>query len=258
MKKILPIIMVAVIVFTLSACKSKEYVDKVVTAPVTDESGKEVTDKDGNVVTETVPADEKSTSKTDDKTTEATSTTSATDKNNKQTTTKKQTSSKKESTAKKNESTKKSEATGKNETTTKKASANNSQTTTTKKETTTEATTKKPEKRKVTVTIYVPSVPEATLAKLTVRYKLEGDKKSTYYKFDDPSNQKNKLEYTMVKMDGKAVIKCDLGEFLGKATVRCDIDGYDLSDNLVKIGEYDNSAEIRPYSGIENMDMGEL
>lgn len=52
MKKIIAFLLAVVMVFALSACSSKEYTDKVVTIPVTDENGEQVTDESGNAVTE--------------------------------------------------------------------------------------------------------------------------------------------------------------------------------------------------------------
>lgn len=83
------------------------------------------------------------------------------------------------------------------------------------------------------------------------------------YKFENPENKKETLDYTTVKMDGKTVVSCKLEKVLGKVVVKCDIElstgeTYELSDNKIVIGEYEDKGEIKPYSGIEELDAGEI
>ncbi|MGN0536161.1 MAG: hypothetical protein ACI4IR_09205 [Eubacterium sp.] len=83
MKKLIAIILAAVMVFALSACSSKEYTDTVVTIPVTDENGEQVTDENGNAVTEVVT---EATSENEKKSTTAGGKTNTTAENGKTTT----------------------------------------------------------------------------------------------------------------------------------------------------------------------------
>lgn len=83
MKKIIAVLLAAVMVFALSACSSKEYTDTVVTIPVTDENGEQVTDENGNAVTEVVT---EATSKNGKESTTAGGKTNTTAENGKTTT----------------------------------------------------------------------------------------------------------------------------------------------------------------------------
>lgn len=143
MKKIISIILVAVIIFSFSACSSKEYKDTVVTIPVTDENGEQVTDESGNAVTEV--------------------STEATSENGKQSTT----------------AGGKNNTTGKKETTTAKSGSAEK---TTAKKTTTTTTTTKPEKttkRKIKFTVIYPYYQERQTT-VKVEYKLSKDNDKKY------------------------------------------------------------------------------
>lgn len=247
--------MILSLAFAFASCADKEYEDTVVTIPVTDENGLEVTDADGYIVTEVVTEDDESqeasassenesnsgktsssdsekkdnTSNADNKTTAA-----ASDNNNggKTSTTKKNTSE-----TEKNENT----------STTKKNAA-----TTEKKETTTQTTTKKPEKRKVSVSVVLPYYNDQE-TNLSVSYRVEGEEKYTKLEFPDPADSKNKLTYETVKLDGKTVKTYELGEFKGYVVVTIGMTGVDISANSVKIPATESTGEIKPYTGIEVM-----
>lgn len=251
MKKLLAILLVISIVVAFAACSSKEYKEVAVTAPVTNEAGEPVTNADGTVVTEVVTDESgKHLTETVQSNTDADDTVVGTTKGSKNTTSKKSEATTKKSSSKKDETSGAKEPTsGKNDTTSKKET------------TTKETTTEKPKKRDVTVDILIPYI-NLDKAELKVKYAYKKDNGETvtqYYEFDDPDKKFGKLDYKAVTMDGKTVVTCVLENIKGNVTVRCelfDIDtskNVELSDNVIKIGAYEDEGTIKPYSGIENL-----
>lgn len=228
-------------VFALSACASKEYKDTVVTIPVTDENGKEVTDSSGKVVTEVVTeratdgaSSNAQSSSSDEKTTKKGESTTA----SKEKTTKKASSN----DGKEKTSAGSNGATASNEETTKKAEA----TTTT----TTQAPTEKPKKRMVTVKVVLPYYNDQE-TKLSVSYKTGDDIK--HLEFENPDNKKEPLTYELVKLDGKTVKAYELGEIKGDVTVRIEMTGVDITNKTIVIPASKAVGTITPNTGIEMM-----
>lgn len=265
MKKILAVFMVIAITLAFASCSSKNYKDTVVTIPVTDENGEQVTDKDGKPVTEVVEAEEENQDEkangTDKATQEADTTKketekSTTEKSEKTTeksdkTTKKsdKTTTAKQSTAKKDQTTKADEATKKTDATEKTTKAQDDKTT----EKTTESTTKKPEKREVKVRIILPYYNEID-SELSIKYKVEGDDEVKQLKFDDDKNPLKKKDYELVKLDGKTAKEYSLGKHTGSVKVKLALTGVSLTNNIIVIDPYSDSGEIIPTTGIEVMD----
>lgn len=245
MKKAVALFMALALAVSLAACSSKQYNDTKVTIPVTDENGETVTDKDGKVVTEISTEADSSTSdeKSSGSNSGSSKTTAAKSSDKGKTTTKKGETTKKSKTTKKGETTKKGDTTKKNDG--KKA------------EKTTESTTAKPEKRDVTVKIILPFYNNQK-SKLTVEYKVEGDKDYETFEFEDPADSKKKLEYKEVTLNGKTTVKCELGKLKGAVTVRIKLSGVDVTSNQVVIAADASSGEIRPATGIEVLDGGDL
>lgn len=254
MKKIIAVLMVIAMLFAFASCSSKKYKDTVVTIPVTDENGEQVTDKDGNPVTEIVSIDEDDSKDASDKTDKADASKNEADKSTtaKQSdkTTKK---SEKSTTSKKGEA-----ANGKESQSSKTTEKKETTKSTTKKTTekTTESTTKKPEKREVKVKVVLPYYNDIE-SELTVKFKVEGDDNYKTLKFADKDNPLKRNDYDVVRLDGKTVKEYSLGEYKGSVKVKIELSGVSLSSNVVVIDAYSKNAEITPATGIEMID-GEI
>lgn len=231
--------MVISILFAFSACSSKEYKETEATIPVTDENGKEVTDKNGEVVTEVITTAE-STSDTTEKANEEEKTTQA----------------KTEKPDKNKETTKKT--TAKND---KKTTASSKEKTTASAEKTTEATTKKtseteskkPEKRKVKVNVKLPYYNDQTV-KLSVSFRAKGEKEYTKLHFPDPKNDKDKLDYEEVALDGKTTKNYEIGELTGDVYVKISISDVNARGTSGVIKSEEDTLVLEPYTGIEMLE----
>lgn len=232
MKKIisalLAVTMVVTMAFGFASCSSKEYKDTDATVPVTNEQGETVTDKNGEAVTELSTESKKNDDSSTASSKSETSSTSA-----KKTENAKEKESKKDKTTKKASSTKKAQTTKKAETTTK------------------ETTTEKPEKREVSVSVAIPTYRQVKDAKLTIKYKTEKDKEYQVLKMDDPNDKKNKLDYEVVKLDGKTVKTYSLGKIKGDVKVKVSLSGIDLTGNTATVKSNESSVTISPATGID-------
>ncbi len=232
MKKIisalLAVTMVVTMAFGFASCSSKEYKDTEATVPVTNEQGKTVTDKNGEAVTELSTESKKNDDSSTASSKSETSSTSA-----KKTENAKEKESNKDKTTKKASSTKKAQTTKKAETTTK------------------ETTTEKPEKREVSVSVAIPTYRQVKDAKLTIKYKTEKDKEYQVLKMDDPNDKKNKLDYEVVKLDGKTVKTYSLGKIKGDVKVKVSLSGIDLTGNTATVKSNESSVTISPATGID-------
>lgn len=253
MKKILAVLMVISIIFVFAGCSSKEYKDTVVTIPVTDENGKEVTDEAGKVVTEVVTereTDGTSSGSSSDNKTVTDDKTSTTVKTNSKTTTKKNSS--KTTTTKNNGSSAEKTTTENNGSSAEKTTTADNKTDNKTTSSTTAATTEKPKNRKVSVSIVLPYYNDKE-TKLSVRFRAAGDKEYTKLELEDPADKKNKLPYETVKLDGKTVKTYELGEMKGDVTVRIDMTGVDVSNEVLVIPADESTGEMKPVTGIEIM-----
>ncbi|MCI5735315.1 MAG: hypothetical protein SOY48_09130 [Eubacterium sp.] len=232
MKKIisalLAVTMVVTMAFGFASCSSKEYKDTDATVPVTNEQGETVTDKNGEAVTELSTESKKNDDSSTASSKSETSSTSA-----KKTENAKEKESNKDKTTKKASSTKKAQTTKKAETTTK------------------ETTTEKPEKREVSVSVAIPTYRQVKDAKLTIKYKTEKDKEYQVLKMDDPNDKKNKLDYEVVKLDGKTVKTYSLGKIKGDVKVKVSLSGIDLTGNTATVKSNESSVTISPATGID-------
>lgn len=224
MKKIIAALMVLSIVLAFAGCKSKEYKETVVTIPVTDENGENVTDKDGNVVTEI--------------STEAQSNSESSKADGKQQST---------ASGNKNDTTKKSSGST-NNTTTKKnnSSGGNSADKTTEKPDVkpTEAPTKS-KKRDIKLIVNFPSyTPLDTV--MTVKYRVEGEKKFEELKKED------------VKLGSAFTKEYDLKNVKGAVEFIITVDKVDVTNNkfTVEASDKNQTHEITLVTGIEVMDGG--
>lgn len=225
MKKIIAVLMVLSIVLAFAGCKSKAYQDTVVTIPVTDENGENVTDKDGNVVTEisTEAQSNAESSKADGKQQSGASD----DKNN--TTAAKADGKENNTTEKNNNGGSGSGAAKPTENSTAKP---------------TEAPTKS-KKRDIKLIVTVPTyTPLDTV--MTVKYRVEGEKKFEELKKEDVSlGTELKKEYELKNVKGSV-------EFV------ITIDKVDVTNNkfTVESSDRDQTHEITLVTGIEVMDGG--
>lgn len=224
MKKIIAALMVLSIVLAFAGCKSKEYKETVVTIPVTDENGENVTDKDGNVVTEI--------------STEAQSNSESSKADGKQQST---------ASGNKNDTTKKS-SDGGNNTTTKKnnSSGGNSADKTTEKPDVkpTEAPTKS-KKRDIKLIVNFPSyTPLDTV--MTVKYRVEGEKKFEELKKED------------VTLGSAFTKEYELKNVKGAVEFIITVDKVDVTNNkfTVEASDKNQTHEITLVTGIEVMDGG--
>lgn len=224
MKKIIAVLMVLSIVLAFAGCKSKEYDETAVTIPVTDENGEAVTDKDGKIVTEI--------------STEAQSNTESS-----------KTGEKQQSTVSngKNDATKTSSGDGKNNATTEKnnnSGGNNATTKPTEKPTAkpTEAPTKS-KKRDIKLIVNFPTyTPLDTV--MTVKYRVEGDKKFTELKKEDVTL-------------GTAFTKdYEIKNVKGAVEFIITVDKVDVTNNkfTIEASDKDQTHEVTLVTGIEVMD----
>lgn len=273
MKKVLIVLSVICIIFAFSACSSKEFVDVVVTAPVTDKNGETVTDKSGKAVTEIVTDKNgnnvtqsvgKSQTKANDivvsesanivsqssseplgNTADSKSTEKA---GNSNTSAPKDNESKTEKNTKKDNSTNTtSEKTTKKETANKTTEKTTNKTTekenekTTEKETTTEATTKS-KKRDITVNVKLPYYNDIE-SEIKVSYRVVGDKKF------------KQLDAEEIVLDGKTVKTSVIKKIKGDVEIVVTLKGVSLTANTQTVAASDEDQEITmiPATGIEAM-----
>lgn len=234
MKKYLSLIIVCIFAVTLASCSSKEYVDIPVTEIVTDESGEsvtnefgevevvEVTDKNGDVVTQKVEKS-KTTLQSTTKASAVTGETSNQNNNNNDKKDNNQSTSKASSTTAKNQSTSKAAATS-----------------TTKKQTTTKAT--KPQKRDIDVIVKLPFY-NSKETQITLYYKAKGDKKTS------------SLEPVKAKLDKTNKIqKFTIEDIKGEVSISIVMSGVDITQNTAVVAADEKSVIITPVTGIEIME----
>lgn len=309
MKKIIAVLTVISIVFAFSACSSKKYKETEATVPVTNEQGETVTDSNGEVLTEVVTTDGKTTVASSSQN-DTSSTSTAAGASTKTSTTKKASNkTDKSSSASKVETTKKgsssssvkttkkadkssgeqtskasqpatdgktqnnaaavsaSQSSTKKNDTTKKADTSSTakkedSASTTKKDTTTATTkptttkpttTEKPKKRDIKVKVVLPFYNDEQ-AKLSLSYKVDGDKEPTPFEFKDPDDSKNKLSYELVKLDGKTTKTYTIEKVKGDVKVYVylrDFSGKDnIKNNKVTVKSNETEVTITPLTGI--------
>ena len=283
MKKIIAVVTVISIVFAFSACSSKKYKETDATVPVTNEQGETVTNSNGEVLTEVVTTDGETTvvsssqndisststtkkaSKKTDKSSSA-SKVETTKKGSSSTSVKttkkadkssgKQTSKASQPATKKNDTTATTKKTDTSSTTKKEDSASTTKkdTTTTTKPTTTKPTpTEKPKKRDIKVKVVLPFYNDEQ-AKLSLSYKVDGDKEPTPFEFKDPDDSKNKLSYELVKLDGKTTKTYTIEKVKGDVKVYVylrDFSGKDnIKNNKVTVKSNETEVTISPLTGI--------
>jgi len=252
MKKVLAIVLALSILFAFAACSSKEYVDVVVTKPVTDTDGKNVTNAKGETVFE--PVTDKNgkvvTTSVDKSVTNEKDITIATAPSGESDSIKSTENSSANSESEKN-TDKKEKTTGKAEKTTKKttekttAKKDDSKNKTTEKTTSaTKPVTQKPKKRMVKINVELPFYNNVKTT-MTVSYKVEGDKEF------------KQLEPKKIVLDGAKVVQCEIGKLKGKVTVKVALKGIKLTNNVVEFestydGE-DQEKTISVVTGIEAM-----
>lgn len=228
MKKIIAVLMVLSIVLAFAGCKSKEYSETAVTIPVTDENGEPVTDKDGNVVTE-VSTEAQSSGKEDTKQ-------SSTAAGGLHETTKPNNGSNNASVSNANGTTKNNGGNNSNNTTVKPTAQ-----TTTKP---TEAPTKS-KKRDIHLTVNVPTYTPLD-TKLTVQYRVEGDKK-----FKELAKEDVTLGTAFTK-------EYDIKNVKGAVEFIITIDNVGVTNNkfTLEASDKDQTHEITLVTGIEVMEGG--
>lgn len=283
MKKIIAVLTVISIVFAFSACSSKKYKETDATVPVTNEQGETVTNSNGEVLTEVVTTDGETTvvsssqndisststtkkaSKKTDKSSSASKveTTKRGSSSSSVKTTKKadkssgkQTSKASQPATKKNDTTATTKKTDTSSTTKKEDSASTTKkdtTTTTKPTTTKPTTTEKPKKRDIKVKVVLPFYNDEQ-AKLSLSYKVDGDKEPTPFEFKDPDDSKNKLSYELVKLDGKTTKTYTIEKVKGDVKVYVylrDFSGKDnIKNNKVTVKSNETEVTISPLTGI--------
>lgn len=283
MKKIIAVLTVISIVFAFSACSSKKYKETDATVPVTNEQGETVTNSNGEVLTEVVTTDGETTvvsssqndisststtkkaSKKTDKSSSASKveTTKKGSSSSSVKTTKKadkssgkQTSKASQPATKKNDTTATTKKTDTSSTTKKEDSASTTKkdtTTTTKPTTTKPTTTEKPKKRDIKVKVVLPFYNDEQ-AKLSLSYKVDGDKEPTPFEFKDPDDSKNKLSYELVKLDGKTTKTYTIEKVKGDVKVYVylrDFSGKDnIKNNKVTVKSNETEVTISPLTGI--------
>ena len=291
MKKIIAVLTVISIVFAFSACSSKKYKETEATVPVTNEQGETVTNSNGEVLTEIVTTDGETTVASSSQN-DTSSTSTAAGASTKTSTTKKASNkTDKSSSASKVETTKKADkssgeqtskgaqpatdgktqnnaasvsasqsATKKNDTTETTKKTDTSSTTkkdtttaTTKPTTTKPTTTEKPTKRDIKVKVVLPFYNDEQ-AKLSLSYKVDGDKEPTPFEFKDPDDSKNKLSYELVKLDGKTTKTYTIEKVKGDVKVYVylrDFSGKDnIKNNKVTVKSNETEVTISPLTGI--------
>lgn len=291
MKKIIAVLTVISIVFAFSACSSKKYKETEATVPVTNEQGETVTNSNGEVLTEIVTTDGETTVASSSQN-DTSSTSTAAGASTKTSTTKKASNkTDKSSSASKVETTKKADkssgeqtskgaqpatdgktqnnaasvsasqsATKKNDTTETTKKTDTSSTTkkdtttaTTKPTTTKPTTTEKPKKRDIKVKVVLPFYNDEQ-AKLSLSYKVDGDKEPTPFEFKDPDDSKNKLSYELVKLDGKTTKTYTIEKVKGDVKVYVylrDFSGKDnIKNNKVTVKSNETEVTISPLTGI--------
>ena len=283
MKKIIAVLTVISIVFAFSACSSKKYKETDATVPVTNEQGETVTNSNGEVLTEVVTTDGETTvvsssqndisststtkkaSKKTDKSSSASKveTTKKGSSSSSVKTTKKadkssgkQTSKASQPATKKNDTTATTKKTDTSSTTKKEDSASTTKkdtTTTTKPTTTKPTTTEKPKKRDIKVKVVLPFYNDEQ-AKLSLSYKVDGDKEPTPFEFKDPDDSKNKLSYELVKLDGKTTKTYTIEKVKGDVKVYVFLKEFSGKDNIknntVTVKSNETEVTISPLTGI--------
>ena len=161
-----------------------------------------------------------------------------------------------QSATKKNGTTATTKKTDTSSTTKKEDSASTTKkdTTTTAKPTTTKpTTTEKPKKRDIKVKVVLPFYNDEQ-AKLSLSYKVDGDKEPTPFEFKDPDDSKNKLSYELVKLDGKTTKTYTIEKVKGDVKVYVylrDFSGKDnIKNNKVTVKSNETEVTISPLTGI--------
>lgn len=283
MKKIIAVLTVISIVFVFSACSSKKYKETDATVPVTNEQGETVTNSNGEVLTEVVTTDGETTvvSSSQNDISSTSTTKKASKKTDKSSSASKVETTKKGSSSSSVKTTKKADkssgkqtskasqpATKKNDTTATTKKTDTSSTTkkedsasTTKKDTTTTAkptttkptTTEKPKKRDIKVKVVLPFYNDEQ-AKLSLSYKVDGDKEPTPFEFKDPDDSKNKLSYELVKLDGKTTKAYTIEKVKGDVKVYVFLKEFSGKDNIknntVTVKSNETEVTISPLTGI--------
>lgn len=294
MKKIIAVLTVISIVFAFSACSSKKYKEIEATVPVTNEQGETVTNSNGEVLTEVVTTDGETTVASSSQNDTSSTSTAAGASTKTSTTKKASKKTDKSSSASKVETTKKGSSSSSVKTTKKadkssgeqtskasqpatdgktqnnaasvsasqSATKKNDTTETTKKDTTTATTkptttkpttTEKPKKRDIKVKVVLPFYNDEQ-AKLSLSYKVDGDKEPTPFEFKDPDDSKNKLSYELVKLDGKTTKTYTIEKVKGDVKVYVylrDFSGKDnIKNNKVTVKSNETEVTITPLTGI--------
>lgn len=161
-----------------------------------------------------------------------------------------------QSATKKNGTTATTKKTDTSSTTKKEDSASTTKkdtTTTTKPTTTKPTTTEKPKKRDIKVKVVLPFYNDEQ-AKLSLSYKVDGDKEPTPFEFKDPDDSKNKLSYELVKLDGKTTKTYTIEKVKGDVKVYVylrDFSGKDnIKNNKVTVKSNETEVTISPLTGI--------
>lgn len=283
MKKIIAVLTVISIVFAFSACSSKKYKEIEATVPVTNEQGETVTNSNGEVLTEVVTTDGKttvvsssrndisstSTTKKASKKTDKSSSASKVETTKKDSssssvkTTKKadkssgeQTSEGSQPATKKNDSTETTKKTDTSSTTKKEDSASTTKkdtTTTTKPTTTKPTTTEKPKKRDIKVKVVLPFYNDEQ-ATVKISYKLEGKEKPEPVMFADPENPKKEIDTKAVKLNGKSTVDCTIKNVKGDVEIIVQLKDFSGKDNIknnkVTVKSNETEVTISPLTGI--------
>ncbi len=248
MKKFLILFTAVCIIFALSACSSKEYVDVVVTSPVTDENGETVTDASGKNITEIVTDKSGSavTSSVEKNSTKAQDITVKTSGSSGNATSKKSNIDKSNKVSKgsdtsagnsKNDKTQKEKTTKK--ATTGKENGNTGKTNVEEKPT---ETTTKSKRRNIKLNVRIPYYTDKESV-ITVSYRVVGDKK--YKSFDEEN----------IIFDGKTVKTYTIEKIKGDVEIIVKMAGADLTANtaVVPASDVDQEITISPVTGIEVM-----
>lgn len=283
MKKIIAVLTVISIVFAFSACSSKKYKEIEATVPVTNEQGETVTNSNGEVLTEVVTTDGKTTvvsssrndisststtkkaSKKTDKSSSASKveTTKKGSSSSSVKTTKKadkssgeQTSEGSQPATKKNDTTATTKKTDTSSTTKKEDSASTTKkdtTTTTKPTTTKPTTTEKPKKRDIKVKVVLPFYNDEQ-ATVKISYKLEGKEKHEPVMFADPENPKKEIDTKAVKLNGKSTVDCTIKNVKGDVEIIVQLKDFSGKDNIknnkVTVKSNETEVTISPLTGI--------
>lgn len=231
MKKVLSVSMIVALLFTFSACSSKEYID----IPVTDENGQVVTDENGETVTQRVEGESTSANGGDaeDDSDTSTGTTAAQDSDGSG-----------NSSGASNRNVSNANSSGGSNSSGNSSNSGNAQNTTAKQTTTEKTTTAAPKRRDIDVTVVLPYYNNQK-TQLTVYYRVAGDKEYT------------ELETREVELDeyGKKET-FEIKNVKGVVAVTVAFEGITIRNNAERVEANETSVRIEPVTGIEIMDGG--